>query len=217
MDTGAFLVSMGAAQQSCARRICLSEAATIPASPGAFANLFPQVAGDVLRIHLPELRAMDLKWCSWRGAGDGLTLDQRTFRDAGKLEALSLQQLVDTPKTVTLTSWCLAPLTMLKDLKLAGCGLTGVPPAVAELSASLTSLSLEHNVDLQLCETDIGTLLELRCLKELDVHKVYEDDPDTANLWSNDSIQVLIDLPGRFMTQHGAAPAVIFYPYTSWG
>ena len=174
-----------------------------------------QVAGHVLRLHLPELRAMELTWCNvnWLGAGDGLALDNETFRKTGKLEVLGFHQLAEAPKLVTLTPQCLAPLKMLKELKLADCGLTGVPPAVAVLSASLTSLSLEHNVDLQLCETDIGTLLELRLLMELDVHKVYEDDPDTAELWSNDSIQLLIDLPGMFMAQHGAVPEVIFYPY----
>lgn len=106
----------------------------------------------------------------------------------------------------------LAALTGLKDLTLANCGLTGVPPAVSLLGGSLTSLSLAGNCDLQLGAVDVSTLLRLRCLRNLNVQKYIppSDLPGTAKLWSNSSIQALVSLPGKFIEEHGVAPTVPF-------
>jgi len=173
-----------------------------------------QMAGDVLRLHLPELRYLELKWCNWWEAGRGLTLDRETFGGTGKLEVLSLHQLENSLEIVTFAPQCLAPLTVLKELTLANCGLCGVPPAVTVLGATLTYLGLEHNCNLQLCGTDMSSLMALRCLRKLDVHK---DDvtysTNDARLWSNDSIQSLIDLPSMFTARHGASPAGCLDPH----
>ena len=149
---------------------------------------------------------MELYWNA-----SSLLLDDDTFQEAGKLRIMLLgQNLSEYPRatTLTLSLRCLAPLTALKTLILENCALDGVPPAVTLVGGSLTMLSLVNNRDLQLCEADMNILLDLLCLKKLDVRKsIFKK---TANLWTESSIQVLLNLPGKAMAKHGVAPVVVF-------
>ena len=164
-----------------------------------------QTDGNVLRLHLPELRQLALSWHHWQPG----MLDDEAFRQTSKLEDLSVSTaMLGEPTALTLAPRCFARLTGLKDLTLANCGLTGVPSAVGALSDSLTSLSLEGNYDLELGEADVNMLLRLRRLRQLDVCK--DDCDDEDHRWNNSSIQALIDLPGRWVAQHGSCPKVVF-------
>ncbi len=171
------------------------------------------VVCNVLRLHLPELRSMDLRILCGSADTDAspIKVDEHTFQTARQLEALHVQ-LVDCtgPGLLTLAPLCLEPLTMLKDVSLVNCGLSHVPKAVSYLSASLTSLDLAINWDLELCETDANILLKLQNLRKLDLRKEIGSGRIKTELWYDTSIQVLIDLPGRFLAQHGAAPVVAF-------
>ena len=156
---------------------------------------------------------MELYWDSTT-----LQLDDDTFREAGHLSAIGLAQHLDRlqprPSTLTLAPGCLAPLTALKTLVLMNCALTSVPSAVAMVGASLTSLSLVNNLNLQLGEADMAVLLKLAVLRRLDVRKTIgsSDTTKPADVWSEGSIQILIDLPRIMMAEHGVAPVVWFAP-----
>ena len=170
--------------------------------------------GNALRLYLPELRRMELHWRHWPAGGNhqNQLLDEETFKHTNKLEMLSLGNtpLADDPASVVLAQQCLLPLTALKDLTLANCGLDGVPSAVTALSASLTYLNLPENLGFEVSRKDVDLLLHLRHLRKLDVHKSDFDD-DTPEHWSTSSIQALIDLPGRFLAQLGVIPAVVVF------
>ena len=163
-------------------------------------------AGGALRLALPELRRMELYWNK-----SSLLLDDDTFNDADKLRVLLVgQHLNQHPRTTTLTlsARSLAPLIALKTLILQNCALDGVPPAVALVGASLSTLSLVNNRNLQLGEADRNVLLDLRCLRKLDVRK--STSKKTSNLWTESSIQVLIDLPGKAKAKHNVSLVVVF-------
>ena len=141
-----------------------------------------QAGRNVLRLHLPELRHLELNWDRSGGQGTALQhapslqLDESTFQETGKLEVLYIaqqgqKQMQPRVKMVTLGPHCLTPLTALHSLALSNCGLPSVPSAVASVSASLTSLSLARNRALQLSRADLNVLLRLRCLRELDLRK----------------------------------------------
>ncbi len=163
-------------------------------------------ADNALRLRLSELRRLELHWNI-----STMLLDDDTFAETAKLRVLLVgQQLSQYPRTATLTlsPRCLAPLQALKTLLLDDCALDGVPPVVALVGASLTMLSLVNNRNLQLSDHDLTVLLDLQCLKKLDVRKSTSNK--TANLWNESSIQVLLDLPGKLMAKHGVTPVVVF-------
>ena len=79
---------------------------------------------------------------------------------------------------------------------------------MALVGASLSTLSLVNNRNLQLGEADRNVLLDLRCLRKLDVRKSTSNK--TSNLWTESSIQVLIDLPGKAKAKHNVSLVVVF-------
>ncbi len=170
-----------------------------------------QARSSVLRLHLPNLRIMDLRvLCA--SADNPIQINEHTFQTTQQLEELSLQLWDCSGAGLLMAPLCLQPLSLLKDLSLVECGLGHVPDAVSHVSASLTSLDLSCNDDLELCEADANILLKLQKLRKLDVRKENgsRGERRKAELWYDTSIQVLIDLPGRFMAQHGPAPTVAF-------
>lgn len=169
-----------------------------------------QAGTDALRLTLPELRHLELYW-----SDTTLLMDDDSFQGCGKLRVLCIAQHIQQqprPCTLTMTPRCLAPLTAMKTLIYMNCALDGVPPAVACLGASLTSLTLVTNRSLQLGEADKSVLLQLHRLRKLDVRKsITSSDPDkAAGAWNESSIQILIDLPGLLMARHGVTLDVAF-------
>ena len=174
-----------------------------------------QADGDVLRLHTPELRIAELQFHS--DETSTVRIDQHSFADADRLERLSMRRWKDSSNvTVVLAPQSLAPLTALKDLCLSHCGLTGVPVAVVALSDSLTKLELRENPGLRLRKDDSDRLLKLRCLRKLDVSKhncLPDGAEDSLQTWDEISIQLLINFPDAFLTQHGFVPEVLFASY----
>ena len=164
-------------------------------------------AVNALRLHMPELRRLELHWNN-----SSMLLDDDTYAETAKLRVFLVGQSFSYPRatTLTLSPRCLAPLTALKTLLLDNCALDGVPPTVTAglVGDSLTILSLVNNRNLQLGEADMNVLQELKCLKKFDVRKsTYKK---TANMCTESSIQLLLGLPGRAMAKHGVAPVVVF-------
>jgi len=174
-----------------------------------------QAAGDVVRLHTPELRNAELDFRTDERIT--VTVDEHSFVDADRLERLVLQHWHKASAlTVVLAPQSLAPLTALKELCLSHCGLTGVPCAVVALSDSLTSLILLENFGLRLRRADTDRLLKLRRLRKLDVSKHNCLPAGAANslqTWDEISIQLLINLPSAFLTQHGFVPKIEFASY----
>jgi len=127
--------------------------------------------------------------------------------------------LID-PGPVRLAPECFTGLTALMSLKLQECGLINIPPALAALGGSLTSLELPLNNGLQLADDDFTALLALQKLRKLNLHKSSlsesYDSGDRAlasaaqahlqfvpALWSSCSLKHLVRLPGAFLKGHG--------------
>ena len=180
-----------------------------------------------LVLHLPELRRLTL-----RGSGGSLgdlEITRHSFREAAKLEYFS----TNTPASVTLTRDCFTGVTALATLRLESCGLRNIPDALTALSGSLTLLALPNNHDLQLPDYDTKKVLALAKLQKLDLRKslcvstirgpdlspnftraaqvvatsLHYDPP----LWSQRSLQQLVDLPNAFLAQHGHTLALQIY------
>ena len=182
-----------------------------------------QVQEAVLRMHLPQLRHLELVGVEEiQHTPAGLCLDRSSLQETAKLESLALKY---PGPVVTLQPDCFTGLTALASLELSACGLASIPSAVTALVDSLTSLALPCNDGLQLADDDIATLLALQKLRQLDLQKspfgeAFEDvDTDLANaveshlryepvLWSQRSFQRLVQLPGAFLAQHGHVPVL---------
>ncbi len=162
-----------------------------------------------------------------------MEISRHSFREAAKLEYLS----TNTPASVSLTRDCFAGLTALATLRLEACGLSNIPEALTALSGSLTYLALPNNDDLQVPDYDIRILLALPTLQKLDLRKsrcissmqnvrtvvdvspafkraaetvaasLHYDPP----LWSQRSLQQLVDLPNAFLARHGHTLALQIY------
>ncbi len=171
----------------------------------------------LLRLCLPELREILID--GHRGTNGGLRLDGNSLLETPKLQTLVL----DAPGTVTFTPDCFARSTPLTAIKLRKCGLTSIPSALTALCGSLTLLSLPLNDRLQLADDDTKVLLSLRKLRKLHLQKsslrTAFKDGDTAvaaavkahlhhepALWSQRSLQHLVQLPVAFLLQHGHVP-----------
>lgn len=179
----------------------------------------------MLRMHLPQLQQLDITGLDEpEHTPAGLHLDGNSLQAAAQLERLTLQH----PGTsVILQPDCFKRLPALASLELRACSLVSIPPAVAALAGSLTSLALPYNDDMQLAADDIAVLLALRELRQLNLQKsslrlaFLVRDGDTAvadavkarlhyepSLWSPRSLQHLVQLPGTFLAHHGHVPAL---------
>ena len=184
-----------------------------------------------LVLHLPELRRLTLRGFGWV-AGD-LEITRHSFREAAKLEYFS----TNTPATVSLTRDCFTGVTALATLRLEACRLSSIPSALTALSGSLTSLALPNNDDLQLSHYDTQVLLALPKLQKLDLRKAHcvssMRDRETVvtvspafkrageivvsclaydpPLWSQRSLQQLVELPNAYLALHGHTLALQVY------
>ena len=177
-----------------------------------------QVQEAVLRMHLPQLRHLEIVGVEEiQHTPAGLCLDRDSLRETAKLESFTLKH----PGPVgTLQPDCFAGLTALASLELLECGLDSIPPALTALAGSLMSLALPYNNDLQLAYDDVATLLALRSLQQLDLRKssfnkvfrkgdiliaaVVQDRLHyEPALWSPRSVKHLVRLPGAFVKNHG--------------
>jgi len=180
------------------------------------------VNDGVLRLHLPELQRSSI-WRTYLASGT-LRIDADSFRVSSKLQALSL----DRGGTVLLSPDSFSRLSALAMLKLDTCGLIGIPAAVTALAGSLTSLALADNDDLQLTSDGCTHLLALKKLTTLDLqksgmdaalhragvtapHAVLAHLNETANPWSPQSLQHLVELPGAFLAQNGHSLALTMF------
>ena len=171
-----------------------------------------------LRLRLPALRRANIVACWTTNTTRGtLRCDEVSFLETVQLKSLRLHG----HGTVTLMPNCLEGLTALAMLKLESCGLANIPTAVLALAGSLTLLALPFNADLQLASSDVTTLLALRKLRKLDLRKTFVGSDLNGSLsevviahlrnhpvWSEDSLQHLLDLRNAFNGRHGHALAV---------
>ena len=170
-----------------------------------------------LQLHLPALRRADTAGGRHRQRRDRrLRLERDSFAGAPKLRMLSL----DNFGTVLLWPGCFVGLMALAKLRLEGCGLVEIPPALTALGGSLTSLALPSNHSLQLVDNDIAILLALRKLRNLDLRKSVFDETSVAAsaviahvgyppaLWNMKSLQHIANLPGLFLRQNDHVPAL---------
>lgn len=149
-----------------------------------------------------------------------MTVDPDSFQHTAQLMCLSFAGT----RPLVLMPDSLAGLTALARLTIRDGGLVSVPAALEALGGSLTRLALPWNDGLQLEHQDVVVLLTLRQLRTLDLRKSdledvveqLEDltDPDTADeavqmvtdtvgcvpsVWSNRSLQHLMELPVSFL------------------
>ena len=173
----------------------------------------------LLRVHLPALRRVTLS--GWDRTAGTLRVDRDSFAEAPQLEDLSLSAL----GAMTLMPDAFTGLTALARLELTSFGLICIPTALTALSGSLTLLRVLYNNELQLTADDVRTLLALRKLQTLDLHKAPLEAEVTGAtvasltaqlhyqpvLWSQRSLRHLVALPNIFCAQHGHALALHVY------
>ncbi len=184
--------------------------------------LCSQAEEGTLRLRLPALRLAVIP--GFPQSSGRLCLDRDSFSHAAQLETLSLT----LHKAVSLLPKCFTSLSALATLQLAACDLDKIPLALTALEGSLTNLQLPFNDKLQLAHEDMKTLLTLRELRMLDLHKsslvdALGDDAATvphavrARLqhqlapWSLRSVQHMADLRSDFLAQHGHSLALEVY------
>jgi len=151
-----------------------------------------------------------------------LRLEPDSFRNAAQLTSLAFT----SARQLMLTADCLVGLTTLARLSIYDCGLVSIPPALEALGGSLTRLALLYNNALELTHGDVKVLLALHKLRTLDLRKdnlldYIEESDDlrdvayeaaravqaklhfTPSVWSNCSMQHLMELSAAYYAEHG--------------
>ena len=142
--------------------------------------------GEVLRLSgNPNLTRCRL--CAAIPSRSSCGIEASSFEGCTRMKELTLQY----QRSLSLPPGCFDALSALTSLKLPGCDLSAVPPAIASLT-SLHSLDLSQNEHLQIDDLAASMLRSLKGLRKLDVAK------HEPAMLSATSVQALVDVMGAF-------------------